>query len=96
MFVIIHTSHFSGLPVCELQCRPVLCGVCSVRGQSMASFQCADGYSIEGAIQTMCLRNGTWDTEQSNCGNTLIFGIHYFLSEKQSIWYYACVCLCTK
>ncbi|KAH3873871.1 hypothetical protein DPMN_037111 [Dreissena polymorpha] len=43
------------------------------RGQSMASFQCADGYSIEGAVQTTCLRNGTWDIEQSNCGNTLIF-----------------------
>ncbi|KAH3840880.1 hypothetical protein DPMN_114338 [Dreissena polymorpha] len=40
-------------------------------GQSVASFRCADGYSIEGALQVTCLRNGTWDTKQPTCGNTL-------------------------
>ncbi|KAH3840535.1 hypothetical protein DPMN_113985, partial [Dreissena polymorpha] len=42
-------------------------------GQSVASFRCADGYSIEGALQVTCLRNGTWDTKQPTCGQS--FGL---------------------
>ncbi|KAH3840863.1 hypothetical protein DPMN_114320 [Dreissena polymorpha] len=69
---VCHSPHFSGLPVCELQCRPVLCCVYNCWGPAQASFKCADGVTIEGALQIMCLCNGTYDTEQPNCGNSLI------------------------